>query len=72
MDRQVNRPIFTWPAGPLRPGLELSPVRDLTRCQHPQAGTLVPQQAAFCTAGRDFLRHPRPQNTQPLSALRPA
>ena len=72
MDRQVNRPIFTWPAGPLRPGLGLSPVRDLTRCQHPQAGTLVPQQAAFCTAGRDFLRHPRPQNTQPLSALRPA
>ena len=58
MDRQVNRPIFTWPAGPPRPGPGPGPVRDLTRCQHPQACTLVPKQAASCTAGRDFLRHP--------------
>ena len=71
MDRQVNRPIFTWPAGPPRPGPGPGPVRDLTRCQHPQAGTLVPKQAASCTAGRDFLRHPHCKNPGPSLPLGP-
>ena len=31
MDRQVNRPIFTWPAEPPRPSPGLSPVRDPDR-----------------------------------------
>ena len=65
MDRQVNRPIFTWPAGPPRPGPRPGQIRDLTRCQHPQPGTPVPQQAASCTAGRDFLRHPHSENPGP-------
>ena len=71
MDRQVNRPIFTWPAGPPRPGPGPSPVRDLTHCQHPKAGTVVPKQAASRTAGRDFLRHPHPENPGPSLPLGP-